>query len=136
MAKKKPSPTIKQDLRKDLLKLDKLRAAKKKYEELIKNLNEKIQPMEKKCFDLMMGMDMQKLTMNKKTFYVTARQFFSMKDKAKATLWIKKYYPELLSVNAQQLTSFLNEMIEAGKKVPMNLFNKYAIERVGIRQNK
>lgn len=132
--KAKPVSSNTATLKRNLTSLRKLKDMKKVHEAKIKELNGLIDPLVEKCFSMMTALDIQKITMNGNTFFTTARKFFSMTDKAEGTKWIKENAPELLSVNAQTLNSFLNEWIEKNKKKPPKIFREFTKESVQIRK--
>lgn len=130
----KKETTIETDLKKCLVKYSGLKAEKKLIQKNLEIINEKIAPVEKLAFETMEGLSLTSLTMGDQTFFRTTKKFFSMKDKVKAMKWIKTKFPELLSVNATTLTSFLKGQLEEKKKIPKDLFNDYSKDTVGIRK--
>lgn len=124
------------DLKSGLRKFKELKNEKAQLEEEIKKLNARIDECQQKVYEIMTSTEMTKVTIDDTTFYTTARLFFSInpEQKTKALKWVRDNHPELLSVNAQTLTSFLTEYVKEQKKSVPSFFVQTTQERVGMRK--
>ena len=132
----KKGADIQKDLRSTLLKLKRFKDKKSAINTQLSGLNEQIETLSNKAFDIMQGLGIQNMKLNNTTFFMTSKPYFSIKDKQKAMAWIKKNHPEMLTVNAQSLTSFLRSTYLEKAKKPPAFFNKYDKNSVGVRNSK
>lgn len=122
--------------------LVRLRAEKKRQEDELKELNAKIDEVNDRLVEMMVGAEMQSFNRAGRLFYLSTRTFASPAKDNKDALcgWLRANgYGDLVreTVYAQSLAAFVRELLDEDDELPADLadlVNVYEKTTVGIRK--